>query len=52
MIAAGRTTKEIAFELQLSEKTISTHRTRVLEKMRMKSNAELTRYALSAGLVE
>lgn len=52
MIAAGRTTKEIAFELQLSEKTISTHRTRVLEKMKMRSNSELTRYALGAGLVE
>jgi two-component system, NarL family, invasion response regulator UvrY len=52
MIAAGRTSKEIAFELQISEKTISSHRARILEKMRMKSTAELTRYALSAGLLE
>jgi two-component system, NarL family, invasion response regulator UvrY len=52
MIAAGKAVKEIAFELQLSEKTIATHRTRILEKMGMKSSAELTRYALSAGLVE
>lgn len=52
MIAAGKTVKEIGFELHLSEKTISTYRTRLLEKMRMKSNAELTRYAVSAGLVE
>jgi two-component system invasion response regulator UvrY len=52
MIAAGKTVKEIGFELQLSEKTISTYRTRLLEKMRMKSNAELTRYAVETGLVE
>ncbi|MBI5478317.1 MAG: response regulator transcription factor [Deltaproteobacteria bacterium] len=52
MIAAGKTVKEIGFELHLSEKTISTYRTRVLEKMKMRSNAELTRYAVSAGLVE
>jgi len=52
MLALGRTTKEIGFELSLSEKTISTYRTRVLEKMRMRSNAELTRYAVRAGLVD
>jgi two-component system invasion response regulator UvrY len=52
MIAAGRTVKEIGFDLGLSEKTISTYRTRILEKMRMRTNAEVTRYAVRAGLVE
>ena len=50
-IAAGRTVGEIAAEMHLSAKTVSTYRTRLLEKMRMSSNAELTRYALQHGLV-
>ncbi len=52
MLAKGRTVKEIAGELSLSEKTISTYRTRLLEKTRLRSNAELIRYALSWGLVD
>jgi DNA-binding NarL/FixJ family response regulator len=52
MIAVGKAVKEIAAELSLSEKTISTYRTRILGKTRMKSNAELMRYALQVGLVE
>lgn len=52
MIASGKTLKEIAGELSLSEKTISTYRSRILEKMRMKSNAELTRYAIKNRLVD
>jgi two-component system, NarL family, invasion response regulator UvrY len=51
-IAAGRTVKEIGAGLALSEKTISTYRTRLLEKMQMHSNAELVQYALREGLVE
>ena len=51
-IAAGRTVTEIAGEILLSVKTVSTYRTRVLEKMNMRSNAELTRYAIQNGLVE
>ena len=51
MIARGATLKEIAVELALSEKTISTYRVRVLEKMDMKRNAELIRYALQKELV-
>ena len=51
MIASGKTGKEIAFELKLSAKTVSTYRARVLEKMGMHSNAELTHYALQNGLV-
>lgn len=50
-IASGRTVSEIAAQMHLSVKTVSTYRTRLLEKMRMSTNAELTRYALEAGLV-
>jgi DNA-binding NarL/FixJ family response regulator len=52
MLALGRAVKEIAAELSLSEKTVSTYRARILEKMNMKSNAELMRYALRVGLVD
>jgi two-component system, NarL family, invasion response regulator UvrY len=51
MLALGKTVSEIADELLLSVKTISTYRTRVLEKMKMTTNAELTRYALQNQLV-
>jgi two-component system invasion response regulator UvrY len=50
-IALGKSVKELAEELTLSVKTVSTYRTRVLEKMHMKSNAELIRYALEHQLV-
>jgi two-component system, NarL family, invasion response regulator UvrY len=52
MIASGRTVKEIAVELALSMKTISTYRTRILEKLKMKSSAELTHYAVKNKLVD
>jgi DNA-binding NarL/FixJ family response regulator len=51
-LAAGRTVSEIAEELCLSVKTVSTYRTRVLEKMHLLNNAELTAYALRAGLLQ
>lgn len=51
MIAAGKTVKNIAEDLNLSEKTISTYRSRVLQKMGMKNNAEITHYAFKYGLV-
>jgi DNA-binding NarL/FixJ family response regulator len=51
MIASGMSVKEIGDELSLSVKTISTYRAHILEKMRMKSNAELTRYAIKNQLV-
>jgi DNA-binding NarL/FixJ family response regulator len=50
-IASGKTVKEIADELALSVKTISTYRSRILEKMSMKNNAELTYYAIHNSLV-
>jgi DNA-binding NarL/FixJ family response regulator len=51
LIASGKTVSEIARTLSLSVKTISTHRTRILGKMNMSSNAELTHYAVKNGLV-
>lgn len=52
MIACGQTPKEIASDLSLSIKTVSTFRSRVLKKMMMKNNAELMRYAMENGLVD
>jgi len=52
MIASGKTVTGIAEELSLSVKTISTYRSRILEKMKMKSNAELTSYAIKNRLVD
>jgi DNA-binding NarL/FixJ family response regulator len=52
LIASGRTPTEIADALSLSVKTVSTYRTRILEKLRLSSSAELTRYAMQHKLVE
>ena len=52
MIGSGKTVTEIAAELDLSVKTVSTYRVRILEKLNMKNNAEVTRYALKEGLVD
>ncbi len=52
MIALGKMLKEIADELFLSVKTISTYRTRILEKMEMENNTQLTRYAIQNRLVD
>jgi two-component system, NarL family, invasion response regulator UvrY len=52
LIGTGKTVSQIAKELSLSVKTISTYRARVLEKMMMKTNAELTHYAIQNQLVE
>jgi two-component system invasion response regulator UvrY len=51
MIASGKTVKEVADDLNLSVKTISTHRSRILRKMRMDNNAQITHYAIKHGLV-
>jgi len=51
-LAAGAAVSIIADELNLSVKTVSTYRTRILEKMAMKSNADLTYYAIKNGLIE
>lgn len=52
MLAKGKSVKEIAGELFISDKTVSTYRTRLLEKMGMEKNAELTHYALKNNLIE
>jgi DNA-binding NarL/FixJ family response regulator len=51
LIASGKTVGEIAVLLSLSDNTISTYRARLLEKMKMRTNAELTHYAILNGLV-
>ncbi|MFQ5843531.1 MAG: response regulator transcription factor, partial [Planctomycetota bacterium] len=51
-LGAGRSVKEIAAALILSPKTVSTYRTRILQKMKLNSNAELIRYAVREGLVD
>lgn len=51
LIAAGKTVSEIARELHLSVKTVSTYRARILEKMHMKTNAALAHYAITNRLV-
>lgn len=51
MIASGKQVGQIAKELSLSVQTISTYRSRILQKMHMQNNAELTRYAIERGLV-
>ena len=52
LIASGKRVSEIAKELSLSVNTISTHRSRILEKMKMKSNAEITNYVIKKGLLD
>ncbi len=52
LIASGKTVSEIAEEIALSVKTISTYRARILEKMNMRTNAELVRYAIRNHLVD
>jgi DNA-binding NarL/FixJ family response regulator len=51
MLAAGKTVKEVAAELSLSVKTVSTYRTRILEKLGLSSNVDIARFAMKAGLV-
>jgi DNA-binding NarL/FixJ family response regulator len=52
MIASGKTVTEIGAELFLSVKTISTYRQRILEKMNLKNNSELTHYAIKNNLLD
>lgn len=51
LLASGRTVKEVAAALGLSVKTVSTYRARLLEKMHMKTNADLTRYCMENRLI-
>ena len=51
-IGKGNTVSEIAAELNLSVSTVSTYRIRILEKLNLRTNADLTYYAIKQGLVE
>ncbi len=52
MIGSGKTISEIAAELQLSIKTVSTHRTHILEKLKLENNAQMIRYSIENNLVD
>lgn len=52
MIASGKEIKEIAEELSLSDRTIHTYRSRLMEKLNLNSNVEITHYALAENLIE
>lgn len=51
LIAAGKPPREIAAELNVSVKTVGTHRARILAKMGLKNNAEIVQYAIEHGLL-
>ena len=51
MIASGKRMSDIAVELNLSPKTVSVYRARVLEKLGLSNNSEMTVYAIRSGLV-
>jgi DNA-binding NarL/FixJ family response regulator len=51
LLAAGKAVSDIASQLSLSATTVSTYRSRIMEKMSMRTNAELTRYALEKKLI-
>ncbi len=51
MLASGKSLKEIADELVISEKTVTTYRARIMEKMKLKNNVELTIYAMEHKLL-
>ncbi len=52
LIANGRSIKEIAYDLGLARTTITSYRSRILDKMKMKTNADLIRYALENRLAQ
>jgi DNA-binding NarL/FixJ family response regulator len=51
LVAGGKSTKEIAFDLNLSVKTVETHRAQIMERLGIRDVAGLVRYALKTGLV-
>lgn len=51
LIAGGRTSKEIAMRLEISERTAETHRARIMDKLNLRSVAALTRYAIREGMI-
>ncbi|HEY6502931.1 MAG TPA: response regulator transcription factor [Chitinophagaceae bacterium] len=51
LLASGKAVSDIAMQLSLSATTVSTYRSRIMEKMNMRTNAELTRYAIEKNLI-
>lgn len=51
-LASGKSLKEIAAELEVSPKTVTTYRSRILEKLKLDSNAAIAKYAIKNGLIE
>jgi DNA-binding NarL/FixJ family response regulator len=52
LVARGRSSKEIADELQISPKTVANHRLQIMQKLQLRDVASLTRYAIAQGLIE
>ena len=52
LLSKGKSVMEIAEEIFISDKTVSTYRMRIMEKMNMKKNADLTMYAIKNNLIE
>jgi DNA-binding NarL/FixJ family response regulator len=52
LLASGKTVNDIASELAISNKTVSTHKARLMQKMHLGSNADLVRYGVEHGLIE
>ncbi len=52
LLGSGLSIKEISFQLGVSEKTVTTYRARVMEKLQLANKADIIRYALEAGLIE
>jgi DNA-binding NarL/FixJ family response regulator len=52
LLASGKSPSEVGAELALSDKTVSTYRARVLQKLKLRTNADLVRYAIEHGLIE
>jgi DNA-binding NarL/FixJ family response regulator len=51
-LARGAATREVADELSLSLSTVETYRSRILEKLNLRNNSDLTRFAIRRGLIE
>lgn len=51
LLALGRSVKEIAFELNISAKTVETHRAQIMERLGLRDLASLVRYAIRNGLI-
>jgi DNA-binding CsgD family transcriptional regulator len=51
-VAEGKTTKEVALTLKISPKTVEFHRNGIMDQLGLRTTAELTRYALSHGIIQ